>query len=46
MTKYLTVVAATSQDAAGIKKAIENSFEEHELSEIIEKIVFYGSDGA
>ena len=44
--KYLTVLAPTSQDATGIKEAIENSLEEHGLSEIIEKIVFIGSDGA
>ena len=30
----------------GIKEAIEDSFEEHGLSEIIQKIVFIGSDGA
>ena len=38
--KYFTVVVHTLQDVTGIKEAIENSFEEHGLSEIIEKIVF------
>ena len=40
MMKYFTVVAPTLQNAKGIKKAIENGFEEHGLSEIM------GSDGA
>ena len=44
--KYFTAIAPTMQDAKGIKEAIENSFEEHGLSEIIEKIVFIGSNGA
>ena len=43
---YFTVEATTLQDATAIKEAIKNSFEEHGLSEIIEKIVFIGSDGA
>ena len=43
--KYFTVVAPISQDATSIKEAIEKSFEEHGLSEIIE-IVFNGSDAA
>ena len=38
--QYFTVVVHTLQDVTGIKEAIENSFEEHGLSEIIEKIVF------
>ena len=46
MMKYFTVVAPTSQDLTGIKEAIENSFEEQRLSEIIEKIVFIGLEGA
>ena len=43
---YFTVVAPTLQDATCIKEAIKNSFEEHGLSEIIEKIAFIGSDEA
>ena len=46
MMKYFTVVAPTSQVLTGIKEAIENNFEEHRLSEIIEKIVFIGLEGA
>ena len=42
--KYFTVVAHTWQDVTNIKEAIENNFEEHGLSEIIEKIVFIVSD--
>ena len=38
MIKYFTVAAPTLQDVTGIKEAIENSFEEHGLSEITEKI--------
>ena len=38
--KYFTAIARTLQDVNSIKEAIENSFEEHGLSEIIEKIVF------
>ena len=30
----------------GIKEATKDSFEEHGLSEIIQKIIFIGSDGA
>ena len=35
-----------SQDAAGIKQAIEESFREKGLSDILEKTVFLSSDGA
>ena len=44
--KYFTAIARTLQDVNSIKEAIENSFEEHGLSEIIEKIVFTSLDRA
>ena len=46
LMKYFTVVVPTSQDATDIKEAIENSFEQRGLTEIIEKIVFIDPDGA
>lgn len=44
--KHFTAIAPTLQDVKGIKEAIENTFEEHGLSEIIEKIILICSNGA
>lgn len=44
--KFFNVVVPESQDAVGIKNAIISCFEQHGLADVIEKIVFIGSDGA
>ena len=44
--KFFTVVVPESQDSVGIKQTITDCFQEHGLSDILERIVFIGSDGA
>ena len=44
--KFFSVIVPESQDAVGINNVIVSYFEQHRLTDVIEKIIFIGSDGA